>query len=94
MAAGMRDPPPQRRAPMTQHELSRLYPDRISPDPDPEIIEGEVLDPPDPHALTRTEYPWGIAVVCACGKWECAVTGPSSAEWARRDHERHRTLAG
>jgi hypothetical protein len=49
---------------------------------------------PDPHALTSTGYPWGIAVVCACGQWECAVTGPASAAWARRDHERHRTLAG
>jgi hypothetical protein len=46
----------------------------------------------DRHALTRTEHQWGIAVVCACGQWECAVTGPSSAEWARRDHQRHRTL--
>jgi hypothetical protein len=50
--------------------------------------------PPDPHALTRTEYPWGIALVCACGQWECVVTGPSSADWARRDHQRHRTLTG
>jgi hypothetical protein len=55
------------------------------------VVDGKL---PDPHAVTRTEYPWGIAVVCACGQWECVVTGPSSADWARRDHERHRTLAG
>jgi hypothetical protein len=60
----------------------------------PEVVEGELLDPADPHALTRREYEWGIAVVCACGKWECVVTGASSADWARRDHERHRTLSG
>lgn len=57
------------------------------------VVEGELLPAEDPHALTRTEYAWGIAVVCACGQWECVVTGPSSADWARRDHERHRTLA-
>lgn len=44
---------------------------------------------PDPHAVTTTEYEWGAAVVCACGRWECAVTGPSSAAWAAADYRRH-----
>lgn len=54
-------------------------------------VVGKLLDP---HALTRTEYRWGIAVVCACGLWECAVTGPSSAAWAERDYAEHRRKLG
>lgn len=70
-----------------EHAAAHAYEARLS-------VEGELLAPLDPHAVSRTEYRWGIAVVCACGQWECAVTGPASAAWARRDHERHRTLAG
>lgn len=44
---------------------------------------------PDPHAITRTEYGSSVALVCACGRWECIVTGPSSAAWAGADYRRH-----
>lgn len=54
-----------------------------------EVVEGEVLDPPDPHGITRTEYPSGVSWVCACGQWEGFATGPSSAAWAGADHRRH-----
>lgn len=60
----------------------------VPPPPEPPV-DGEPLDAENPHAVTRTEYPWGIAVVCACGRWECVVTGPSSAAWAEADHRRH-----
>jgi hypothetical protein len=80
---------PGRRDPVTDF-LPAAPPEALNGEP----VEGELLDPPDPHALTRTEHPWGIALSCACGQWECAVTGPSSADWARRDHQRHRTLTG
>lgn len=43
----------------------------------------------DPHAVTSTAHGSAIAVVCACGRWECVVTGPSSARWAGADHARH-----
>lgn len=43
----------------------------------------------DPHAVTTTPYPWGIAWTCACGRWEAVATGPSSAGWAGADHRRH-----
>jgi hypothetical protein len=49
----------------------------------------EVVEDLDPHAITRTEYPWGVAWACACGGWEAVATGPSSAAWAERDHARH-----
>jgi hypothetical protein len=72
--------------------VTEFHPAALSLNGEP--VEGGLLDLPDPHALTRTEHPWGIALTCACGQWECAVTGPSSADWARRDHQRHRTLTG
>jgi hypothetical protein len=79
---------------VTEFHPARMHVDLDSIRDAVEPVEGELLLPADPHALTRTEYPWGVAVVCACGQWECIVTGPCSADWARRDHERHRTLAG
>lgn len=45
--------------------------------------------PDDPHAVTSTTYGSAVAVVCRCGRWECVVTGPSSARWAGADHARH-----
>lgn len=55
-----------------------------------EPVEGEVLPPADPHELRRTEYPGhGVLRSCACGRWEAITTGPASAAWATRDHERH-----
>lgn len=55
------------------------------------VLEGEILDPQDPHEPVATRYPWGISWVCRCGRWEGAATGPSSAEWAAEDHHRHVT---
>jgi len=49
----------------------------------------EPVEALDPHAITETRYEWGVAVVCGCGRWECVVTGPSSAAWAGRDYLRH-----
>jgi hypothetical protein len=43
----------------------------------------------DPHEATRTEYPWGVAWTCTCGRWEAVATGPSSAGFAERDYRRH-----
>lgn len=71
------------------------------PEPEPHSVEAAddlvrdlaadlgVEPKPDPHAITETRYEWGVAVVCACGRWECVVTGPSSAAWAGRDYRRH-----
>ncbi len=59
----------------------------VPPDP-AEEVELLVHDL-DPHAVTRTPYPWGVAWVCACGRWEAVATGPSSAAWAGADHRRH-----
>lgn len=70
-----------------REELSELYPDRVSPDPDPEVGEVELHTPG--HAVTRTDYGASVAIVCECGRWECIVTGPSSAAWAGRDYRRH-----
>lgn len=47
-------------------------------------------EPTDPHAITRTPYPWGVAWVCACGRWEGVATGPRSAAWCEADYGRHR----
>lgn len=59
-----------------------------------EILPAVVLGPADdPHAVTATEYEWGTAWVCACGQWEAAATGPSSARWAGDDHRRHVTAS-
>lgn len=44
----------------------------------------------DAHAITRTPYPWGVAWVCACGRWEGVATGPRSAAWCEADYGRHR----
>jgi hypothetical protein len=52
-------------------------------------IEVRIPEELDPHAITRTEYPWGVAWRCACGRWEAVATGPSSAAYAERDHTRH-----
>lgn len=46
--------------------------------------------PPDQHAITRTPYRWGVAWVCACGRWEGVATGPSSAAWCERSYTQHR----
>lgn len=61
----------------------------LVPTPPEQPVEGDLLDPPDPHAVTRTEYPWGVAAVCACGRWEGVATGPSSARWVVDDYRRH-----
>lgn len=53
-------------------------------------LAAEVLtSEPDPHAVIRRPYPWGVAWTCACGRWEAVATGPSSAAWAGADHARH-----
>lgn len=52
-------------------------------------VEGELLPPVDPHAITAKGYAWGAAWTCACGEWEAVATGPSSARWAADDHRRH-----
>jgi hypothetical protein len=52
-------------------------------------LDGEVVELLTAHAITRTEYPWGVAWTCACGRWEGVATGPSSARWAGADHARH-----
>jgi hypothetical protein len=54
-----------------------------------EVLGAEVVDQLDPHRITRTDYGSSVAIVCACGRWECIVTGPSSAAWAGRDYRRH-----
>jgi hypothetical protein len=54
-----------------------------------EVLGAEVVEQLDPHAITRTEYPSGVAWACACGRWEGFATGPSSARWAGADHARH-----
>jgi hypothetical protein len=46
-------------------------------------------DPDDPHAVTTTRHGTSASIVCACGRWECIVSGPSSAAWAGRDYRRH-----
>lgn len=61
----------------------------LVPPPAEEPVEGELLDPPDPHAIAETRYEWGVALVCACGRWEAAVTGRGSARWAGDDYRRH-----
>jgi hypothetical protein len=53
------------------------------------VVEGEVLDPVDPHGVVGTRHSWGAALVCRCGEWEAAVTGPGSLRWAQGDHRRH-----
>lgn len=53
----------------------------------PEEVHEELYA--DGHAVTRTDYGSSVAIVCACGRWECIVTGPSSAAWAGRDYRRH-----
>jgi hypothetical protein len=45
---------------------------------------------PDPHALTRTRHPWGVAWACACGRWEAVSTGRASALFVQGDYRRHR----
>lgn len=52
-------------------------------------VEGETVLADDAHAVTRTTYGSTVAIVCVCGRWECIVSGPSSAAWAGRDHARH-----
>jgi hypothetical protein len=44
----------------------------------------------DPHAVTRTPHPWGVAWQCACGRWEGAATGRGSAVFVEGDYRRHR----
>lgn len=56
-------------------------------------LEGEILGPADPHAVTRTPYPWGVSWSCACGRWEGVATGPSSARWVEQDYTRHVTAS-
>lgn len=58
-----------------------LPPERLAP---PAALPAEGA-----HAVTSTEYGSSVAIVCACGRWECIVSGPSSAAWAGRDHARH-----
>lgn len=58
----------------------------LAPTPPEQPLDDEA---PDPHAVTSTAYGSSVAVVCACGRWECVVTGPSSARWAGADHARH-----
>lgn len=53
------------------------------------VLDLGVELPEDPHAVTSTAHGSAIAVVCRCGRWECVVTGPSSARWAGADHARH-----
>jgi hypothetical protein len=60
-----------------------------SPDEVVEVLGAEVVEQLDPHAITTTEYPSGVAWACACGRWEGFATGPSSARWAGADHARH-----
>jgi hypothetical protein len=60
---------------------------------EPEPVEvglDDLLDATDTtHEVTRTPHPWGVAWACACGRWEGVATGPSSAAFCERDHDRH-----
>jgi hypothetical protein len=58
-----------------------------------EPVEGEVLPPAplvDPHALLAEQRDGFVVYSCRCGEWEAVATGPSSALWTVRDHDRHR----
>jgi hypothetical protein len=63
---------------------------RLHPSPAEVAADLGGQDPTDPHALVRTPYPWGVAWVCACGRWEGVATGLRSAAWCEADYGRHR----
>jgi hypothetical protein len=54
-----------------------------------EVLGAEVVQALDPHAIEQRQHGAFVAFVCACGRWDAVVTGPSSARWAGADHRRH-----